>query len=271
MKINPKNSQRALVFVPTFNCEAQISRVISKLSFTVSQKFDVLILDNCSEDNTLKVSIDLAKQIGGKRHFFIYRNERNLGLGGSHKVASRFAIKNGYDILIVLHGDDQADCLDLFNSLDYSFFEEAELSCLLGSRFMRDSKSYGYGLVRVLGNRILMLLYPRSKGSRISDMGSGLNAYKTELLRKVDWKRIPDDLTFNNVLLLETLKNNFSLRFFPISWSSEDQKSNAKLFRQGLLILRAVLEYRLGLNFNRGSSLVELPLEQIQFDSKQNA
>lgn len=48
----------------------------------------------------------------------------------------------------------------------------------------------------------------------------------------------PDNLTFNYYLTLYMAKNNFNLKYFPISWREEDQVSNVKIVKQTLELLK---------------------------------
>lgn len=43
----------------------------------------------------------------------LLRKDKNYGLGGSHKVSFNYAIENGFDYVIVLHGDDQGHISNL--------------------------------------------------------------------------------------------------------------------------------------------------------------
>ena len=44
-------------------------------------------------------------------------------------------------------------------------------------------------------------------------------------------------ITFNYYLTLYMAKNNFNLKYFPISWREEDQVSNVKIVKQTLELL----------------------------------
>src|SRR5690606_38079828 len=106
--------QKILVFIPTYICETQIRRVIDQLDSHTQRWIDtVMVVDNQSPDHTLEVAIERAKTVLKECNFLAMRNENNYGLGGSHKVAFKYAIEHGFDYLVVLHGDDQANIKDL--------------------------------------------------------------------------------------------------------------------------------------------------------------
>ena len=58
------------------------------------------------------------RQIIKNCNFIILQNHQNYGLGGSHKAAFNYAIKNNFDCLIVCHGDDQCEIDDIISRLD---------------------------------------------------------------------------------------------------------------------------------------------------------
>ena len=101
-----------ILFIPVYNCELQIKRLIKKLKRKKLKKInEILFVDNQSVDETLKTLVNETKGFSSK--ITIIQNNKNYGLGGSHKVALSYAINNRYNDLIVFHGDDQGKIEDL--------------------------------------------------------------------------------------------------------------------------------------------------------------
>jgi glycosyltransferase involved in cell wall biosynthesis len=235
-------SPRILVFIPAYRCAPQIVRVIDQFDERVQRAIDtVMVVDNRSPDNTLQAAIDRARTRLTHCNFIGWTNDDNYGLGGSHKAAMRYAVEHGFDYLVVLHGDDQADIRDLLPQLDSG--AHLATDCLLGARFAPGSRLIGYSLLRTLGNRVYNLLFSLGAGRRIYDLGSGLNLYRLEALRPFYYKTFPDDLTFNYVMLLGSYHAGQRVTFFPISWREEDQVSNVRLFRQAFKVLGLLGSY----------------------------
>jgi glycosyltransferase involved in cell wall biosynthesis len=237
-------SERILVFIPVYQCEAQITRVLNQFDSIIQKRFDtVLVVDNQSGDDTLDTAIVHGKAIFSECNFIVIRNDSNLGLGGSHKAAFKYAIENGFDFLVVLHGDDQANINDLLPQLDAR--NHLSFDCLLGARFMRNSKLDGYSRVRLFGNHIYNRLFSLITGDYIHDLGSGLNLYRLESFREFYFEKFPDDLTFNYVMLLASYFRMHRLSFFPISWREDDQVSNVRIFRQAIGVLALLAKFAL--------------------------
>lgn len=233
---------KILVFIPAYRCESQIIRVIEQFDDRIQKLVDtVLVIDNQSPDNTLGVAIDHGKSVLTHCNFIAWKNNENYGLGGSHKAAFRYAIDQGFDYLVVLHGDDQADLRDLIPQLEAG--THLQVDCLLGARFMQGSQLRGYSWLRTLGNRIYNMLFSLGVMQKIYDLGSGLNVYRLSAFQDFYYKSFPDDLTFNYVMLMASYHRKQHVRFFPITWREEDQISNVKLFRQAFKVLSLLLGY----------------------------
>ena len=172
--------EKLLIFIPAYNCEKQVPRVLSQLldPHVLPWVGECIVVNNRSTDGT-----EAAVQDWMARHpaapVRLLRNDENYGLGGSHKVAFGYAAAHGYQHLVVLHGDDQgavADLLPILNDGTYKNYD-----CCLGSRFMKGSRIKGYSALRVVGNYGFNALFSLVAGKRITDLGSGLNLYACPL------------------------------------------------------------------------------------------
>lgn len=233
---------KILIFIPMYNCEKQISRVISQFDEDTQKLFDeILIVDNISEDNSLKSAEESLKKLNNIKTTLI-QNKENVSLGGSHKVAFNYAIENNYDYIIVLHGDDQGSIKDIISYIkDKTAFQ---YDAFLGARFMKGATIKGYSFIRIAGNHVLNTVYSIVSKKLVYDMGSGLNMFKLEFLKSKFYIEIlPNSLTFNNLMLLYISWKKLKYSFFPINWREDDQISNAKMFKQGFEIIKFCLLY----------------------------
>ena len=90
-------SERMLLFIPAYNCEKQIVRVLNQLDKRVLAYFEeVLVVNNRSTDNTEKVVLEFLAE-HPEKPVKLMRNTENYGLGGSQKMAFHYAIDHGYD------------------------------------------------------------------------------------------------------------------------------------------------------------------------------
>ena len=228
-----------LIFIPIYNCEKQVIRLLERIEkIPELRNYHYIFIDNQSRDNSVE-SLSHALTTSSITNARIFRNEGNFGLGGSHKIAFKLAENDAFDVLVTLHGDDQANPQDLIFGIKSLI--ELDADCLLGSRFLKESTLQGYSRLRIFGNYVFNFLYSLRFLRPISDMGSGLNIYRVSFLRRLNLDDLPNDLTFNNKLLINTIRMRALTNFFPISWQEIDQTSNAKLFSQAQKIVALLL------------------------------
>jgi glycosyltransferase involved in cell wall biosynthesis len=233
--------RKLLVAVPAYNCRDQIGRVIRQFTPSFAPLYsEVVVIDNQSRDDTAAVAADAIHQ-NPTMPMLVMRNRENYGLGGTHKVAFERCIEMGYDGVVILHGDDQGQIADFADI--HQEIERTGASCVLGARFQPGARISGYPATRMLGNHAFNAIYSACVGQRVYDMGSGLNYYDASLIRTGLHFRMPDDLTFNNCMLLATYAKKLPVAFKPISWREEDQISNAKLVSQSRKLLKYLALY----------------------------
>lgn len=232
--------EKILLFIPGYNCEKQITRTLAKLDEKVLPWLsEVIMVNNRSTDGTEQAVINYTA-VHPELPLKLLRNDENYGLGGSHKVAFNYAIENGFDYVVVLHGDDQADIHDIIPILKDMTYKKYD--CCLGARFKKGSKLIGYSKIRTFGNRVYDLMFSVLCGRRIYDLGSGLNMYCVKMLENRFYIKFPDNLTFNYCMVLALRFYNQNSLFFSISWRETDQFSNVKLFNQAFKVLNMLLK-----------------------------
>ena len=229
-------TDRILIFVPCYNCEGQVGRVIARVG-ALPPGFcaELLVVDNISRDKTVEVAGEACKREGIAR-WKVVRNRENYNLGGSHKVAFDYAVAQGFSHVIVLHGDDQADIADFVPPVAAGLHRTHD--SLLGARFMRGARLKGYSLYRTLGNYGLNAICGALTRRWIADQGSGLNMYSARYLASGFYRDFDNTLIFPNSMFLYGVFSRSNYRFIPISWREEDQVSNAKAVEQAVRVIK---------------------------------
>ena len=234
-------NDKILLFIPAYNCEKQITRVLSQLG-PAEMAFisKVIVVNNRSTDGTEEAVLDFMHS-HANMPITLLRNRENYGLGGSHKVAFEYAIEHGYDQVIVLHGDDQGSLSDFIPVLAKGYYRKHD--CILGARFMPGSKLEGYSKFRTFGNIVYDFLFAFVTGRRIFDLGSGLNMYSVSMLKSRFYKKFPDNLMFNYLMIMASEYYGHDIKFYPISWREDDQVSNVKMVSQATKVLKMLRDY----------------------------
>jgi len=231
---------RMMIFIPVFNCQKQIPRVLAKIDKRVQEYVhEVVIVDNRSSDNTINEAISASETLGIK--VTVLRNLQNYNLGGSIKCAFLYALEKKYDYMITLHGDDQADIRDFLPVFETG--EHINNDIVIGARFHPKSNLQGYSLVRILGNRALNFVCAIINRRRVDDLIAGINCFKVSFFSEKFFLKFPDNLTFDAHVLLYAFNKKAKVKYVPITWREEDQISNAKVIRQALIILKLFFNY----------------------------
>jgi glycosyltransferase involved in cell wall biosynthesis len=238
---------KILVAIPSYNCEKQISRVLEGFDRKLLGRVEkVIIIDDRGGDNTAAVAqatVDRMK-IGDKVQ--VVQNVKNLGLGGSHKMAFLYGEKMGADYVAILHGDDQAKTPELNNLIDEAE-KDPEIGAILGCRFIKGAKLKGYSWERIWGNRGINWLYSLVAMRSSRDLGSGLNLFRLKDLSDHRYLGFDDRMTFNIDLLLNYFTKHTKIKFVPITWEESDQVSNARNLTIGKIALRQLFRWRFGM------------------------
>lgn len=237
-----KAMNKILLFIPMYNCEKQIVRVLGQMNKEICQYLsEIIIVNNRSTDAGEQAVKEYLMHSPLEVTCRLLRNDANYGLGGSHKVAFDYAIKKGFDYIIVLHGDDQGDISNMLRYLKSRKYEKYD--CFLGARFMRGSKLQGYSKFRTFGNYVYNLLFSIGVKKQIYDLGSGLNMYRVEILKDRFYFKYKDDLMFNYCMILGSAYYRHVICFFPILWREDDQVSNVKMLNQAIIVLKMLFCY----------------------------
>ena len=234
-------SERMMLFIPAYNCEKQIGRVLSLLDQDVLAYFEeVLVVNNRSTDGTEAAVLSFIAD-HPEKPVKLMRNTENYGLGGSQKMAFHYAVDHGYDYVCMLHGDDQGDIHDFLPMLQKGIHTKHD--CVLGARFMKGSRLQGYSKFRTFGNIVYDFIFAFVTRQRIFDLGSGLNLYATSMLKDGFFEKFPDNLMFNYVMILASHYYKHDIIFYPVSWREEDQVSNVKMMNQAITVLKMAFTY----------------------------
>ena len=236
-------SDRILVLIPCYNCAPQIPRVLAQFKSEAAKYVEtILVLDNGSKDGTREAAMKAAATMP-ELDIRVARNRENVNLGGSHKAAFQFALENGYTHVLVLHGDDQGNVMDMLPVLQRG--DHRRLDACLGARFAKGSRLLGYSAFRIFGNRVFNTIFSVALGRPVVDLGSGLNIFGKRAMQSPKLIGYADDLRFNIFLLMGMFEEKLAVEFFPISWREDDQVSNVKMTSQAINTLRLLRDARL--------------------------
>ncbi len=184
-----RSKDKPLALIPAFNEADGIARVVTRLR---ELGFEVLVVNDCSVDDTERH----ARQAGA----VVISHSSNMGYGCALQTGYRYALENGFQVLVQLDGDGQHE-VDFARQLADSLVRD-RLDLVIGSRFLAESQTYRIPLARRLGQRFFQILLRLTSGLNITDSTSGYQALTAEVLRFFVSELFPDDYPDANILLL---------------------------------------------------------------------
>ena len=199
-------NKRVAVVMPAYNAEKTLRSAYDEV---VAQGVAdvVVIVDDCSKDGTEVVAKGLGSGAAGVRALptIIYRrHERNRGYGGNQKSCYELALKEGADIVVMVHPDCQYTPKLLVPMV--AMIAEGLHPCVLASRILGGyALKGGMPLWKYLNNRWLTAVMNLLFGSKLSEFHTGYRAFSADLIRKLPLEKNTDDFAFDAQMLAEIL------------------------------------------------------------------
>src|SRR5262249_18966372 len=204
---------RLLIFIVSYNAERHIEGLLDDIppSYRNSENTEILLIDDASEDRTIEVAHSYIARAGLK-NVRVLKNVVNQGYGGNQKVGYTYAIREGFDVVVMLHGDNQYTPKALPELLS-PFQMNPDVGCVLGVRFGQRYSPLrgGMPVYKYIGNRILTSLQNRLAGIRLSEWHTGYRAYSTRALSNIGFALNTNDFHFDTEILLQLISTGAKL------------------------------------------------------------
>jgi glycosyltransferase involved in cell wall biosynthesis len=206
---------RALIFVVAYNAESHLESVFRRIPYDrLPAGCELIVIDDASPDRTFKVGQRAADSCPIPVR--VLKNPKNLGYGGNQKLGYEIAINEGFDAVVLLHGDGQY-APELLDEM-LAPIQNDGADVVLGSRMLRkqDALSGGMPIYKWVGNQVLTCVENRLLGSNLSEFHTGYRAYRVDSLRKIPFHFNTNDFHFDTDILIQFLRIGASIREIPI-------------------------------------------------------
>ncbi len=202
------------IFIPAYHVGLTIATVLDRIPATLKKKVrEIFIIDNNSKDNTVITALEY-KEKNSLHNLKIIQNKENKGYGGSQKIAYHYAIEQGYDVVVMLHGDAQYAPEFIPLLLEPIIHENADL--VFGSRLNGDPLKGGMPFWRFVGNKGMTLIENFILGTHLSEFHSGYRVYKCSALKKIPFELCSDNYYFDSQILVQFIAAKLKIAEVPI-------------------------------------------------------
>ena len=206
--IGSARDKKVLVLVVCYKAAESIKTVLDRIPDAVwnNERFsaEVLVMDDQSPDRTLDAAEEYSRQ-HPHRNLTILSNPKNQGYGATQKIGFRYAVKNGFDAVVLLHGDNRYSPERLPEMIGPIIDTEAE--AVLGSRMIHKLAALkaGYPFYKWVGNQALSFMQNRILGAHLSEFHSGFRAYSVEAISSVPFEHNSNGFEFDTDIIIQLL------------------------------------------------------------------
>ena len=231
------HGKKVTVVLPAYNAAPTLEKTYKEIPFDIVD--DVIMVDDASTDNTVKVAKEL--------NIPTFIHEQNLGYGGNQKTCYKQALKRDADVVIMLHPDYQYEP-KLIGAMA-SLVAIGQYDLVLASRIISGSSvKNGMPLYKYISNRLLTLFENILLGKKISEYHTGYRAFSKKLLENLPMENNSNDFVFDNEFIAQTVFFGYSVgevscptKYFPEASSINFKRS----VKYGLGVLSTALAFRL--------------------------
>jgi glycosyltransferase involved in cell wall biosynthesis len=230
---------KVVVVMPAYNAGRTLRMTYEELpKESVST---VILVDDGSTDATLQIARELGIEI--------FVHNRNYGYGANQKTCYTEALRQGADIVVMVHPDYQYDPTLL---PQIAPIVDGRADVVLGSRLKSGSAlAQGMPWWKYAANRFLTAVENRSFGLALSEYHTGYRAFRREVLETVNFLLNSDSFVFDQEIIGQVVAAGFRIteiavptRYFPAASSAGLLVSSVYGFRVLTMLFWFVLHRR---------------------------
>lgn len=203
--------ERCLVIVvmPAYNAAKTLAMTYEKIPREIVKQ--IILVDDASQDET----VGLARKFDLK----VIPHPHNVGYGGNQKTCYMEALRDGADIVIMVHPDNQYDPSFIPEMVKPIMRGEAEL--VLGSRMLMPGGALNGGmpLYKFIANKALTWLQNLIFWQRLSEYHTGYRAYSRRFLETIPFLRNSNDFVFDSQVIAQAVAFGFPIAEVPVTTS----------------------------------------------------
>lgn len=191
---------RVVVVMPAYNAAKTLERTYADLPKEAVDK--VILVDDVSRDET----VEIARRLGLK----VVIHVQNRGYGGNQKTCYLEALKDGADVVVMLHPDYQYDSRLVPELIGPILQGKADM--VMGSRFLSGATlAGGMPVYKYISNRFLTGVENLVLRQHLSECHTGFRAYSRRLLETIPFLLNSDKFVFDTEVIAEAVAFGFQI------------------------------------------------------------
>ncbi len=229
-------SLRLSIVIPCYNEEKTLEECLRRVLAIADETLtlEVIIVDDCSQDNSLALARELAAR---HEEIRVLRHEVNMGKGAALRTGFQHATG---DVVAVQDADLEYDPHDLKRLVEPIRTGEADV--VFGSRFLSPGKHRVYSFWHYMGNRFLTLLSNMFTDLYLTDMETCYKVFRREVIQAVEIRE--NRFGFEPEIVAEIARRGLEIYEMGISYDSRSYADGKKIgVRDGFRAIYCVLHY----------------------------
>jgi glycosyltransferase involved in cell wall biosynthesis len=212
-------SSRIIVVMPAYNAARTLE--VTWRQIPPEWVTRVILVDDCSRDATTEIAKTLPLDVIAHPH--------NVGYGGNQKTCYLEALRQGADVIVMLHPDGQYNPALIPELVRPLLRGDADI--VLGSRFLfpGGARKGGMPLYKYISNRFLTTVENAILGRRFAELHTGYRAYTRRFLETVPFLRNSNDFVFDTEIIAQAVAFGFAFAEVPVSTRYFPEASSADL------------------------------------------
>jgi len=227
-----------IVVMPAYNAARTLERTVKDIPSRIVDR--VILVDDASRDATVQVALGMPVQV--------VRHPHNAGYGANQKTCYVEALRQGADIVVMLHPDGQYDPKVIPDMV--RMIRETPCDLVLGSRFLVSGGPRAGGMPwwKRCANRCLTSVENVALNVHLSEGHTGYRAYSRHFLERVPFLRNSNDFVFDTQILIQAAAFGLKIGEVPVQtrYAADASSVNLRVSTvYGLKTLAALARYRL--------------------------
>ena len=196
---------RIVIVLPAYNAARTLEKTYADIPKERVHK--IILVDDVSQDQTVEV----ARALG----LSVVIHIQNRGYGGNQKTCYIEALKEGAEVVVMLHPDHQYDSKLVPELVEPILAGKADM--VMGSRILNGrALEGGMPFWKYLANRALTITENMVFGTDLTDGHSGFRAYSRKLLETVPFLLNSDDFVFDSQMIAQAVYLGFKIKEIPV-------------------------------------------------------
>jgi len=224
----------SIVIIPTYNERENIEAIISAV-FSLSQPFDILIVDDNSPDGTATIVESLQQQYNASsQRLHLLKRAGKQGLGTAYIAGFHYALDRGYEFILEMDADFSHDPKDLISLRKKCIDDASDVS--IGSRYATGVNVVNWPMGRVLLSYCASMYVRLITTMPIRDTTAGFVCYRRKVLETIPLDQIKFvGYAFQIEMKFLAWKYGFNLQEVPIIFTERTRgqsKMSAGIFKE---------------------------------------